>query len=85
MKLVDESLAGPKSVTVDELEKAFTELEPPSVVDPSLDGGEVLEGHVYDLEELRKVDECIASGFGDELLDLSAGEWWMDSHFEGSL
>ena len=71
----DESLAGPESVTVDELEKAFTELEPPSVVDPSLDGGEVLEGHVYDLEELRKVDECVApSGFGDELLDLSTGE-----------
>ena len=47
----DESIAGPKSITVDELEKAFTELEPPSVVDPSLDGGEVLEGYVYDLEE----------------------------------
>ena len=71
----DESLAGPKSITVDKLEKAFTEWEPPSVVDLSLDGGEVLEGHFYNLEELRKVDECIApSGFSDELLDLSTGE-----------
>ena len=71
----NESLAGPKSITVDELEKAFTELEPPSIVDPSLDGGEVLEGHVYDLEELRKVDKCVApSGFSDKLLDLSTGE-----------
>ena len=46
-------------------------------MDPSLDRGEVLpvEGHVYDLEELRKVDECVVpSGFSDELLDLSTGE-----------
>ena len=71
----DESLAGPESITVDELEKAFTELEPPSIADPSLDRGEVLEGYVYDLGELRKVDECVApSGFSDELLDLSTGE-----------
>ena len=44
-------------------------------MDLSLDRGEVLEGHVYDLEELRKVDECVApSEFSDELLDLSTGE-----------
>ena len=71
----DESLAGPESITVDELENAFTELEPPSVVDPSLVRGKVLEGHVYNLEELRKVDECVPlSGFGDKLLDLGTGE-----------
>ena len=47
-------------------------------MDLSLDRGEVLEGHVYDLEELRKVDECVApSEFSDELLELSTGEWWM--------
>ena len=71
----DIDTSGPGSITVNELDKAFEELETHTVIDPSLvDGSEVLEGQVYDLDEMRKVDEGITpTGFQDDIQELSGG------------
>ena len=67
--------SGPKSITVNELDKAFEELETHMVIDLSLvNGSKVLEGQVYDLEEMKKVDKVIApTGFQDDIQELSGG------------
>ena len=68
--------SGPESISVDELDSA-------PAVDPQLvDGSEVLEGQVYDLDEMQRVDKGIAPlGFQDDVQDLmmsgelEAGTW----------
>ena len=71
----DIDTSGPESISVDELDKAFEELKTHTVIDPSLvDGSEVLEGQVYDLDEMEKVDDGIApTGFQDDVQELSGG------------
>ena len=45
------------------------------VIDLSLvNGSKVLEGQIYDLEEMKKVDKVIApTGFQDDIQELSGG------------
>ena len=66
-------MSGPESTTVNKLDKAFEELETHTAIDPSLvNDSKVLEGQVYDLEEMKKVDEGIApTGFEDNIQELS--------------
>jgi len=58
----DDILAQPEDVTLDELDEAFDELdkqlqiEKEHQLEADIDGGEVLEGEVYDFAELEKID-----------------------------
>ena len=57
----------PESIIPDELEKAFGALET-GPIDLELDGSDVLQGHVYDLNKLEKIDKGMApSGFQDDI------------------
>ena len=76
-------IPGPESITADELEEAFGALET-GPTDSGADGGEVLQGHVYDMNELEKVDKGLApSGFQDDIQQLStgsgAGSWSIEA------
>ncbi|KAG2362575.1 hypothetical protein BDR07DRAFT_1580225 [Suillus spraguei] len=53
-------LEGPESLTEDEIEQCIAEL--PLVIDPQLEGYEILAGKVYDLAELEQVDKGIMPG-----------------------
>lgn len=69
----EDDLLGPESITPDELEEAFGALET-GPIDPEVDGSEVLQGHVYDLNELEKIDKGMApSGFQDDIQQLGTG------------
>jgi hypothetical protein len=63
---IDDTLEGPESITEDEVAAALDEIElriresPTSVIDPRLDGQEILVGKVYDFVELEQVDKGIA-------------------------
>lgn len=54
----DDYLEGPESISFDELDEAFKQLEGTVLGEETvdLDGQEVLEGEVYDFEELERVD-----------------------------
>ncbi|KAG2067983.1 hypothetical protein BDR04DRAFT_1158485 [Suillus decipiens] len=69
----DDKLEGPESLTEDEVAVAFDEIEQciaelPSVIDPQLEGYEILVGKVYDLAELEQVDKGIMpAAFEDDV------------------
>ncbi|KAG2073433.1 hypothetical protein BDR04DRAFT_1141238 [Suillus decipiens] len=59
---VDDDLAGPESISLDEIDAAFAllEHEKESMERVLIDGlDEVLEGQVYDFAELEYVDQCL--------------------------
>ena len=63
----------PESITPDELDEAFGVLED-GPANSEVDGGEILQGNVYDLTELDKVDKGMApSGFQDDIQQLGTG------------
>ncbi|KAF9230422.1 hypothetical protein BU15DRAFT_83642 [Melanogaster broomeanus] len=86
----EDCLAGPEAVTDEELAEAFDAVdrekagmagEVSSVLDPDieLDGSEVLEGRVYDWNELEVVNKGITlTGFVEDIsvLDTAVGGEW---------
>jgi hypothetical protein len=54
-------LEGPESILLDEIEAGFGELERQgaglSIIDPELEGNEIIAAEVYDLEALKGVDQ----------------------------
>ncbi|KAH7925705.1 hypothetical protein BV22DRAFT_1010684, partial [Leucogyrophana mollusca] len=73
-------LAGPESITEEELMEAFDELDREKVnasaTVTEVDGHEVLEGKVYDWKELEHVDEgTVPAGFNENIgvLDRTSG------------
>jgi hypothetical protein len=58
----DDLLAGPEGLTLDDIDAAFEELEDElrkekeALGDQDVDGGEILEGGIYDFAELAKID-----------------------------
>ena len=67
------SLLGPKSIILDKLNESFGALET-GPINLKLDGSEILEGHVYNLNELERIDEGMApSGFRNDIQQLGIG------------
>ncbi|KAF9238562.1 hypothetical protein BU15DRAFT_8359, partial [Melanogaster broomeanus] len=64
----DNDLAGPESISLDEIDAEFAALEEQRKNEQleSTDGKEVLEGKVYDFEELVQVDEGITPQAADD-------------------
>ncbi|KAF9234431.1 ribonuclease H-like domain-containing protein [Melanogaster broomeanus] len=64
----DNDLAGPESISLDEIDAEFAALEEQRKNEQleSTDGKEVLEGKVYDFEELVRVDEGITPQAADD-------------------
>jgi hypothetical protein len=62
----DDSLEGPESITPEDFDAAFDKLDqrlkeaPRNLEMVSEDGQEVLEGQVYDFEELERIDKGLA-------------------------
>jgi hypothetical protein len=81
----DDYLQGPESISLDEIEDAFKELEKDvemEIMDEAMHGGEVLEGNVYDFEELERVDKGLVLAALDEeisLIDRGGDKSW-DAH-----
>ena len=72
----DDYLAGPESISVDEIDTAFDELEKEKVAAPhnDVDGGEVLEGEIYNFAELDRIDEGLAPrAFEEDVSTLRGG------------
>ena len=68
----DVSLEGPESITDEELEAAFAELEQGptdgNVLDPEIEGDEIEAGKVYDLEEFARVENgVVPSAFEEDV------------------
>jgi hypothetical protein len=83
----DNTLKEPESITESEVAASFDEIEqhmqesPTSVIDPQLDGQEILAGKVYDFVELEQVDKGIApTSFKDDVqqvgFDSNDGTSW---------
>ncbi|KAF9231857.1 hypothetical protein BU15DRAFT_90811 [Melanogaster broomeanus] len=72
--LSDDDLAGPETISVDDVDAEFAALEQQKVgelLDTGVDGMEVLEGNVYDFDELARVDEGIVPrGVDDEIVEV---------------
>jgi hypothetical protein len=81
--------AQPEDVTLDELDEAFDELDKQLQIEKEhqlvadIDGGEVLEGEVYDFAELEKIDREEMPASSIEEMDVigSSGEheWDVDT------
>ncbi|KAF9230404.1 hypothetical protein BU15DRAFT_83675 [Melanogaster broomeanus] len=85
--LSDDDLAGPETISVDDVDAEFAALERQKVgelLDTGVDGMEVLEGNVYDFDELARVDEGIVPrGVDDEIVEVDYegddGGWDIDA------
>jgi len=72
----DDYLAGPESISVDEIDAAFDELEKEKVaaLHDDVDGGEVLEGEIYNFAELDQIDGGLAPhAFEEDVSTLQGG------------
>ncbi|KIK44650.1 hypothetical protein CY34DRAFT_784253 [Suillus luteus UH-Slu-Lm8-n1] len=71
---IDDNLAGPESISLDEIDTAFAQLEcKKDVIEREpVDGNEVLEGQVYDFVALEHVDH------GIEHTSRNDGQWDVD-------
>ncbi|KAG2159289.1 uncharacterized protein EDB93DRAFT_278239 [Suillus bovinus] len=82
---VDDDLAGPESISLDEIDAAFALLERDAMEQEPVDGNEVLEGRVYDFVELEHVDQGLAPKSVDDeiiLVDHTShndGQWDVDA------
>ncbi|KAG1857413.1 hypothetical protein F4604DRAFT_1906481 [Suillus subluteus] len=68
---IDDDLAGPESISLDEIDVAFALLEHEKEVMEQVldDGNEVLEGQVYDFAELEHVDQgLLPKSVDDEVI-----------------
>jgi hypothetical protein len=83
---IDDDLAGPESISLDEIDAAFALLEWEKDVferEP-IDGNEVLEGQVYDFAALEQVDQGLApKSVDDEIMVVehtsrNDGQWDAD-------
>jgi hypothetical protein len=83
---IDDDLAGPESISLDEIDAAFALLECEKDVferEP-IDGNEVLEGQVYDFAALEQVDQGLApKSVDDEIMVVERtsrndGQWDVD-------
>ena len=67
------SLLSPKSIILDKLNESSGALET-GPINLKLDGSEILEGHVHNLNELERIDEGMApSGFRNDIQQLGIG------------
>ena len=77
-KKSDVSLEGPESITDEELEAAFAELEQGptdgNVLDPEIEGDEIEAGKVYDLKEFTQVENgVVLSAFEEDVQGYQLG------------
>ena len=79
---IDEGIAGPEDILVEDIDKAFDDLkaqlcEEKNAAGPAQeveDGNEILEGKIYDLTELEEIDKGIAPVNATEDLDIIGDE-----------
>jgi hypothetical protein len=84
---LDDFLAGPESIGLDEIDEVFDALEKEKQASQAhdVDGAEVLQGGVYNFEELDHIDEGHAPHAVDEDVTMlrgsssSAGTWDVDA------
>ncbi|KAG2741395.1 hypothetical protein P692DRAFT_201857503 [Suillus brevipes Sb2] len=68
---IDDNLAGPESISLDDIDAAFAllECEKNAIERELVDGNEVLEGQVYDFAALEHVDQGLApKSVDDEIM-----------------
>jgi hypothetical protein len=78
----DETIAGPEDISVEDIDKAFDDLDAKLREEQNSagteqgveDGNEILEGKIYDLTELDAVDKGIAPTNATEDLDIIGDE-----------